>query len=334
MLIMFCAFTIKAQVNLVPNPSFEIATDTTLFYSGYLYRATPWYSVPSTDSITVSTDYWNPTYWSYSFNIPVRTGNGVIREVVRSFVQGETSYREYAQVRLLQPLVAGKTYHVGYYYCINKDVNASKAVMNMGFRFSNDSLLYPTWFSSQPIVYTSYLGNNPPYSYTQDTSLFNLPVDTFSWMKLEHYYIAQGGEEYLTIGNLNNNASTEILTFISNQTPSQYYITYLIDDVYVLDIEQLQDTDLVYIDTFNVGVPITYNCIENSCIDPANATVTYATLAACQASCNATAIEENNTTKQLLKITNVLGRESKPTPNVPLFYRYDDGTVEKKLIIE
>ena len=83
-----------------------------------------------------------------------------------------------------------------------------------------------------------------------------------------------------------------------------------------------------------MGVPVTYNCIENTYIDPANATGIYSTLAACQAICNTTAIEENNTTKQLLKITNVLGRESKPTPNAPLFYRYDDGTVEKRIVVE
>jgi hypothetical protein len=45
-------------------------------------------------------------------------------------------------------------------------------------------------------------------------------------------------------------------------------------------------------------------------------------------------VNEYKPTKQLHSITDVLGRESKPTPNVPLFYRYDDGTVEKKLIIE
>jgi hypothetical protein len=38
--------------------------------------------------------------------------------------------------------------------------------------------------------------------------------------------------------------------------------------------------------------------------------------------------------KQLLKIVDVLGRESKPNSNTPLFYIYSDGTVEKKLIIE
>ena len=38
--------------------------------------------------------------------------------------------------------------------------------------------------------------------------------------------------------------------------------------------------------------------------------------------------------KQLLKIVDILGKESKPNKNGLLFYIYSDGTVEKKLIIE
>jgi hypothetical protein len=37
--------------------------------------------------------------------------------------------------------------------------------------------------------------------------------------------------------------------------------------------------------------------------------------------------------KKLLKVTNLLGRETRQT-NQPLFYIYDDGTVDKKIIIE
>ena len=43
-------------------------------------------------------------------------------------------------------------------------------------------------------------------------------------------------------------------------------------------------------------------------------------------------INTNNT--QLTKITDVLGRESKQRSNIPLFYIYDDGTVEKRIVIE
>ena len=41
-----------------------------------------------------------------------------------------------------------------------------------------------------------------------------------------------------------------------------------------------------------------------------------------------------NTNKILLKVTDILGRETKGTKNKPLFYIYNDGTVEKKIIIE
>jgi len=48
----------------------------------------------------------------------------------------------------------------------------------------------------------------------------------------------------------------------------------------------------------------------------------------------ATSIQEHLTNKELIKITDVLGRETKGTKNEPLFYIYDNGTIEKKIIIE
>ena len=42
----------------------------------------------------------------------------------------------------------------------------------------------------------------------------------------------------------------------------------------------------------------------------------------------------NDKTKRLNKIVDVLGTSKKPTANTPLFYIYDDGTVEKRIIIE
>jgi hypothetical protein len=45
-------------------------------------------------------------------------------------------------------------------------------------------------------------------------------------------------------------------------------------------------------------------------------------------------IEEINNTKKLNKITDVLGRETNGKHKTPLFYLYDDGTVEKRIVIE
>ena len=38
--------------------------------------------------------------------------------------------------------------------------------------------------------------------------------------------------------------------------------------------------------------------------------------------------------KELLKITTILGQSTKPKPNTPLLYIYDDGTIEKRIVIE
>ena len=37
--------------------------------------------------------------------------------------------------------------------------------------------------------------------------------------------------------------------------------------------------------------------------------------------------------RKLMKIVDVLGRETKQSFNTPVFYIYSDGTVEKKIII-
>ena len=45
-------------------------------------------------------------------------------------------------------------------------------------------------------------------------------------------------------------------------------------------------------------------------------------------------IIQNNQNRKLLRITDVLARDIKEATNIPLFYHYDDGTVEKKIILE
>jgi len=47
-----------------------------------------------------------------------------------------------------------------------------------------------------------------------------------------------------------------------------------------------------------------------------------------------TAIDELKAPKKLLEITDLLGRKTNAINNVPLLYRYDGGTVEKRVIVE
>jgi Leucine-rich repeat (LRR) protein len=45
-------------------------------------------------------------------------------------------------------------------------------------------------------------------------------------------------------------------------------------------------------------------------------------------------IQEHTTNKELLKVKDLLGRETKLKTSKPLFYIYDDGTVEKRIVID
>jgi len=72
----------------------------------------------------------------------------------------------------------------------------------------------------------------------------------------------------------------------------------------------------------------------SGCFDPGTGLGMYSSITACNQVCGVSVIEEYTTTKELLKITDILGREIKGTKNKLLFYKYDDGTVEKKIIIE
>jgi hypothetical protein len=49
---------------------------------------------------------------------------------------------------------------------------------------------------------------------------------------------------------------------------------------------------------------------------------------------NPASIQERITKKELLRTIDVLGRETKGKKNEPLFYIYNDGTVEKRITIE
>ena len=47
-----------------------------------------------------------------------------------------------------------------------------------------------------------------------------------------------------------------------------------------------------------------------------------------------TNVNDFETTRKLISLKDIFGRNSKPKKNTPLFYRYNDGSIEKKFIID
>ena len=115
------------------------------------------------------------------------------------------------------------------------------------------------------------------------------------------------------IGNL-----ITIKTSTSTWWPNQFYYFYY---------------DMIF--QKNCIFPETFNCIsEGDCQDPGDGTGQYFSLGDCLNSCVSTSIDQVLESKKLLKIIDIFGREVNDKQNITLFYIYNDGTVEKKLIIE
>ena len=135
----------------------------------------------------------------------------------------------------------------------------------------------------------------------------------------------------LTSLDVRNGNNTNFTSFYANNNPNLYCID--VDDATWSTANWGNIDSQHYFSNNCSGVTPTWNCNNGVCSDPGTGTGTYASLSACQAACGTTEVKEQTTNKELLKVTDLLGRETKAT-NQLLFYIYNDGTVEKKVVIE
>lgn len=225
LLFSFVSLNLSAQ-NLVPNPSFETNTSCTAGIPGLVNWINP---------DTATPDYYHacsPSLFGQGFSVPnnamghqlARTGDAYVGMIAYEDapIFGcpasilATGWREYIEVQLTSPLVAGVTYCAQYY------VNLSNSS-----RYSTDA--HGMYFSTSPVtnVQTATALNFTP-QVTNTTGQLN---DTLGWTKVSGTYTATGGEQYIIIGNFKNDQNTNVQCFNSNQFFAFAY--YLIDDVFV-----------------------------------------------------------------------------------------------------
>ncbi len=79
-----------------------------------------------------------------------------------------------------------------------------------------------------------------------------------------------------------------------------------------------------------------WDCNNGNCSDPGNGMGSFVDSLQCIINCSSTHILDfdNFNAGKVIKIVDVSGRKSKGLRNQLLFYIYDDGTVEKKMILE
>lgn len=130
---------------------------------------------------------------------------------------GGNDYREYIQVQLNSALQANEKYCVRFFVCLSD--SAAYAVNDIGAYFSNSPI---SSASGQVLPYSPQAKNNPA---TNPLNQRNV------WLAITDSFIAQGGEQYITIGNFKDDTSVD-----TSSVPGGVYWGagyYYIDSVFV-----------------------------------------------------------------------------------------------------
>ncbi|MFN8114485.1 MAG: T9SS type A sorting domain-containing protein [Bacteroidia bacterium] len=196
--VLFC-FELKAQVNLVPNYSFEDTVSTQMCFSYMGLNKTKYWFNPSNstpDYINVCANTYTANYpltstiplTCYGYQFP-KTGNAMVGIGVYKVPTVNDSvnyYSEYVAVKLNDTLKAGVCYY-GEFYAVLADVCEFKT-NRLGMYLSQNS------FTTSVGSFTNSIECQVQF----DTTYYF--TDTLNWVKISSTFTAQGGETHLTIG--------------------------------------------------------------------------------------------------------------------------------------
>lgn len=219
------------QINLVPNPEFEEYEDCPSEH-GNIESTSDWFRVNPDGS----PDYFNRciNLSGGTFPTPDVPSNGFGYQDAKSgdgyagiFVYGYDT-REYIQVRLDSPLEIGETYLLSMYVSVG---DVKWGISELGMYLSDEPTEGTGWY---------FLLDVEPQVKNDPNTILS---DTAGWTLISGIYVAEGGEEYLTIGNF----VSDSLTYVEeiNGDPLYRNQSYLyIEDVSVIKLNNVSTTDL------------------------------------------------------------------------------------------
>ncbi len=244
----------KTQVNLVPNASFEdtvggncwtqMLVDNPLLTTHYLKN---WCTYKN-----MTPDYYNPcaNFFSgnpypnqasiphncYGYQYP-RSGDGYVGILLyglNNLPDSTNISSELAVIKLKQKLKANTCYYGEFFYSFS-NINAI-SINQLGMMLSQ------TTATLNPFIFDNTIN----YQLQLDTTQFL--SDTSNWTKISGKFVAQGGEEFLTIGNIRDGAhvkkqfiNTSFSTPCGISNPHAGVYVYIDDvSIYELPTPQLQ----------------------------------------------------------------------------------------------
>ena len=213
----------RAQQNLVPNPSFEEHTDCPSS-PGKIFMATGWVSVKG------SIDYFQ-LCGTNGYGMPENAiGNqhaydGSSYIGIAPWAFGLSNAREYAGVQLDNSLIEGHRYIFN--MVVSMADTVSYATRNFGVLFT----------TSQPPNNLPGLFSSSPQVVYDDTAYLS---DQEGWMQVDGFFVAEGGEEFMTIGNFDDDSEVDTLFVVDQPAKTAYY--------YIDDVSVVEDT------SYHVGI--------------------------------------------------------------------------------
>ena len=256
---MFFGSGVKAQVNLIVDPSFELhdsCVNNLIILGTY-----NWHCLDSINNTYQTTSSCSPAYLNicnsyplgscpanygqtYSYKYP-RSGNGMYINVFYcNPVSCNTVYnRDYLRGRIRGGLINGKQYCGKYYVSLYQSMKYGTdrlcAYLDNGALDTNSPCL--------PIVVTP----------TWENPTFNYILDTAGWTAVQGVFTANGTETYMTIGNFYSHANTHTALFKASNTYNESY--YYVDDVSIIatDITAYAGNDVTICvsDSIHLGRP-------------------------------------------------------------------------------
>ncbi|MBL7928704.1 MAG: T9SS type A sorting domain-containing protein [Bacteroidia bacterium] len=220
-LLSFCllmlSLKVQAQINLVPNPSFE-DTVSCPHFANQIDKAAGWWASRE------SPDYFNECDWlTGNTSVPQNfcgyqyAFHGSAYAGFVAFARNFPNAREYFTCQLINPLTTGKKYFVRYYLNLSGGGSKKIACNNIGLLFStvNYNLSNP-----------AFVGNHSQFKTD------SIIADTLNWVLVDGSFIADSNYTYLSVGNFYDDMLTDTINIIPSPSTYSYYF---IDSISVVE---------------------------------------------------------------------------------------------------